>query len=101
MNGYFRIIIHAAIKQCIICVKNGIIISIITDLYADKLIPSHKCQLFRFFHLEIGIVPFCIWYIFHKLLLIGCRHKVIHFSLLIQHIKSCHVKAVILNPTPL
>lgn len=74
MNGNIRIIIHATVNQLIIRIKNGIIISLRTGLYADKFIFYGKCHLLRLFHLKIRIVPLRNRYIFLDVLLIGSRH---------------------------
>ena len=74
MNGNIRIVIHTTVNQLIIRIKNGIIISLRTGLYADKFIFYGKCHLLRLFYLKIRIVPLRNWYIFFDVLLVGSRH---------------------------
>ena len=104
---YIWIVIHATVQLPVIHIINCVIIPFAGFLNTDIAV----CQLeskFRFFPANFPVTGIYVWvfplherYIFHDMLLVSCRHKVLHFPLFIENVKPVHIKGNIIKTTAL
>ena len=105
--GNIRIVIHATVQFPVIHIINCVIISAAGFLNTDITVCQPESKL-RFFPANFLVTGIYVWvfplherYIFHDMLLVGCRHEVLHFPLFIESFKPVHIKGNIIKTAAL
>ena len=104
---YIRIVIHTTVQFPVIHIVNCIIIPFTGFLNTDIAVCQLESKLCFFparfpdTGIYVWVFPLHKWYIFHDMLLVGCRHEVFHFSLFIEGVKPVHIEGNIIKTAAL